>query len=608
MEDTPCLMMEIDTAEEKDDTKTSAAVGDDEILLNGEPIVMDDIAFEVLANHLDVSVVNDVPVVSDPIAVSTVKELAADVESKTVPEVKPKAKKQRKPRKPKTEKEDPKKIKSEPKSQPVQKLICTYCKKMFPSRPDFNDHIAKDHPPQNSQTNPVSKLSSKVLIKKEPSPDIIVESQVTKSLGKSIKITHIPGDDGTKLKAFQQPDPIALTKSLPKSTKIMFTSVPSSNPPFKMPPGPPGPRGGPPGPPGPPSSLHITKLSGPPGPPGPSTLLPPGPPGSGSTVAKKLACSLCRKVFLSRPEFQEHMEDVHLSNKNTTSNQEATKSKISITPVTKSLQCNMCDNKFDNNSDLKKHKSSEHSRKKKIPVATPTYPPTEITSQAPTENDSKKFKCGICTMEFETEDSLENHKPSHVFQCEECGLQFEKKEKLASHKKSHIVKCEKCKEKFETLEDLESHKIIHKIKCEFCEILFDRKDRMEQHKQSHMIKCSKCKEKFYGQQQLEEHVKIDHYFKCEKCDLVFDTSNKLKDHNRQDHYFKCSFCDTCLDSKDEIEAHEKEVHQTCEDCEDEFTWTDVDHKCYYTVNKIGPSSDRVQVQNLYFDEYTCYFI
>jgi len=466
VEDTPSLVMEVESVEHNY-TKTSA-LSDDEILLNGEPIVMDDIAFEVLANHLDVSVVND------PISVSTVKELVADEESRSVPEVQAKAnRKRQRVRKTKTEKGDPKKIKSEPKSQPVQKLICTYCKKMFPSRPDFNDHIAKDHPPQNTQRNPVNEVSSKVIIKKEPSPDILVESQITKSLGKYVKITHIPGDDGTKPKTFEQSDPIALNKSLPKFTKIMFTPVQSSNLPYKMPPGPPGPRGGPPGPPG------------------PSTPLPPGPPGSGSTVAKKLACSLCRSVFLSRPEFQAHMEDVHLINENTSSNQEAIKSKISIAPVTKSFECNMSDNKFDDNGDMKKHKSLEHSR---------------------------------------------------------------------SHKKSHL------------------------------------------------IKCSKCKARFYGQNQLDEHVKTTHCFKCKKCDFVFDTSNKLNDHNRQDHYFKCSFCDTCFDSKVEIEAHEKEVHQTCEDCEDEFTWTDVDHKCYYTVNKIGPSSDRVQVQNLYFDEYTCYFI
>ena len=30
--------------------------------------------------------------------------------------------------------------------------------------------------------------------------------------------------------------------------------------------------------------------------------------------------------------------------------------------------------------------------------------------------------------------------------------------------------------------------------------------------------------------------------------------------------------------------------------------------CYYTRNKVGPTTDRVKVHNLYFDEYTCYYI
>ena len=130
--------------------------------------------------------------------------------------------------------------------------------------------------------------------------------------------------------------------------------------------------------------------------------------------------------------------------------------------VTKSF---VCDNKFDNNSDLKKHKTTEHSKRKKRSTTNPTFPPTPTGfDTTPTGIASQKFKCDKCTMEFETEENLDNHRPSHVFQCEECGLQFERKDKLTSHKKSHILKCEKCKEKFETLVDLESHQIIHKIK------------------------------------------------------------------------------------------------------------------------------------------------
>jgi len=590
------------------DGEPVSTVGDDEILLNGESIVMDDIAFDILAKSLDASsVVDDIKSESEnPITVPT-----GNGGSKPVVEAKSKAKRGRKSKKESVEskkiKVEEKSVETEPKSQhPPLKLICTYCKQMFPSRPAFNLHIAKDHPPQSAAANKSSsiRVTSKKELSQPNSPDIIVESQVTKALGKSIKITHIPGIGGSKPVA-TQPDTLALTNALPKSTKIMFTPVTSKAQSVKMPPGPPGPLAGPPGPG---SSLNITKLPGPPGPPEP-----PGP----VTAAKKLACSLCKKVFLSKPEFQEHMEDVHLN-----------KSKINMKPATKSFccdvcdstfddqddlrkhkiqkhvekfkgrlpnNCDMCDKKFTNKKNLKKHNTSEHSKKRVIVI------PVETT-------DSLKFKCGECKVGFESEAKLESHKSSHSYFCEECGLQFEKKEKLQSHKKSHVLKCTKCRKIFENLQDLERHEMDHKIKCEYCDELFDRKDKKEQHTQVHMIKCTVCKESMFDEKDMEIHMKASHNFKCEACDKVFDQMKMMSDHKRKEHSFKCHSCETIFDARELMETHEKEVHQTCDDCEDEFTWTEDGHMCYYTRNKVGPTTDRVKVQNLYFDEYTCYYI
>ena len=159
------------------------------------------------------------------------------------------------------------KVKPKPKSQPPLKLICTYCKKMFPSRPDFNLHIPQDH-----------------------------------------------------LKA---------------------------------------------------------------------------------AAAKKITCSLCKKGFLSKPEFQEHMEDAQLN-------------KINIKPVDRTFNdptelnnqqqtqkhkgrlphnCDLCDKKFTNKKDLKKHTTSEHPKKKisVIPIV---------------HTDSLRFKYSKRTLRFESEEKL----------------------------------------------------------------------------------------------------------------------------------------------------------------------------------------------------------
>ena len=133
-----------------DDEPVSAA-GDNEILLNGESIVMDDIAFDILAKSLDASSVDDV-IKSESKNPNTV--LTVNGESKPVVEAKTKAKRGRKSQKASVEskkiKVEEKNVETKPKSQPPPlKLICTYCKQMFPSRPAFNLHIAKDHPPQS---------------------------------------------------------------------------------------------------------------------------------------------------------------------------------------------------------------------------------------------------------------------------------------------------------------------------------------------------------------------------------------------------------------------------------------------------------------------------
>ena len=202
--------------------ETVSAVGDDEILLNGESIVMEDIAFDILAKSLDASSVDD-DIKSECENPNTVPTGIG--ESKPVVEAKTKSKRGRKSHKASVElkkiKVEEKNVETKPKSQPPPlKLICTYCKQMFPSRPAFNLHIAKDHPPQSAAAN--KSFSRQVTGKKEPcqptSPDIIVESQVTKALGKSIKITHIPANGGSKLVA-KQPDTLALTNALPKSLK-----------------------------------------------------------------------------------------------------------------------------------------------------------------------------------------------------------------------------------------------------------------------------------------------------------------------------------------------------------------------------------------------------
>ena len=70
---------------------------------------------------------------------------------------------------------------------------------------------------------------------------------------------------------------------------------------------------------------------------------------------------------------------------------------------------------------------------------------------------------------------------------------------------------------------------------------------------------------------------------------------------KKEHYFKCKECDDAFETTEARESHMDEKHSSCEVCEDEFTWAEEGHSCYYTINDIRPTKERVQVQNLYFD-------
>ena len=48
--------------------------------------------------------------------------------------------------------------------------------------------------------------------------------------------------------------------------------------------------------------------------------------------------------------------------------------------------------------------------------------------------------------------------------------------------------------------------------------------------------------------------------------------------------FRCFECDAAFDTKTSLEIHVKEGHKDkfCDECEDDFTWPEESHDCYYT--------------------------
>ena len=152
------------------------------------------------------------------------------------------------------------------------------------------------------------------------------------------------------------------------------------------------------------------------------------------------------------------------------------------------------------------------------------------------------------------------------------------------------------------------HDVDHMEKCDYCPHMFDTKKEVENHLETHKISCSKCADTFYRIDDVEKHEKDDHHNPCHKCTIICETRKELNTHIKEFHTFPCNYCKFTADEKGAIEKHEDEEHGTCKECEDEFTWVAKDHKCYFVDKNVSPKSDRVIVQNMYFQNFTYYFI
>jgi len=605
----------------------------------------------------------------------------------------------------------------------AKKLICSYCKQIFPSRPEFNDHMAADHPDilskhnsnnMNTQTKVVENnvnLKSKVVsnsIKSKMVIDSKKDSNV-KSISRSVKITHVPGPSKVETVVKTEKDVKQVIKtekdvkeeeiimnSIPKSTRIIFTPVSADGSPLSKPvpieksktistpnvgrgvritqigsndtkvitgkgvkitqlsgqeiketklhksvkitPA----SGASAASPEPSktnsskklltpasskiditttaspkqsktnaskklltpasSKLDSTKIASPKHSKKPlsptsskSGILTPLTESSKTNPTKKLLCTYCKKVFLTRPDFNKHILEDHpdISNSST--------SKV----VKPAFKCNPCQISFDEKEKYEQHLDAKHGHKCEH---------CNVSFRAKSKLEEHKrsahsFKCAICNQKFVSNEKLTQHVETHNIKCEQCPEVFKSKMKLLEHKKTqHAHKCEKCNARFDDKSKLEVHMEKHRFKCDKCVEVFDAKIKVIEHKKvSHTFVCDKCKKTFEEKAILENHIKSSHLHKCEDCELIFDFKNKLEEHMRKEHTFKCPQCDETFKSEERAREHEKEVHSSCETCEDEFVWADPDHSCYYIKNNVRPTKDRVQVQNLYFD-YPASFI
>ena len=153
------------------------------------------------------------------------------------------------------------------------------------------------------------------------------------------------------------------------------------------------------------------------------------------------------------------------------------------------------------------------------------------------------------------------------------------------------------------------HMLDHLFKCDHCPEMFETDAELQKHLENvHQIKCQKCTKVFYKKEDAEKHERTDHHHPCYKCSFVLDSKRELQEHIRILHTFNCNYCSHTCDEVGKLSEHEDSKHGSCAQCEDEFTWVEPGHKCYFTDKQIPPNVGRVVVQNMYFEKFTYYFI
>lgn len=183
----------------------------------------------------------------------------------------------------------------------------------------------------------------------------------------------------------------------------------------------------------------------------------------------------------------------------------------------------------------------------------------------------RKVFCRICTSEFNSHFSLQNHFTSHKGQkCVTCNeIFFCKKDVLQHFKKSEM--CNKETEKFQ---------------CELCDRTFGRLGLLKKHKVSvhssseGKFECIVCKKEYDRQFSLEKHLNAVHvvfeYISCKICGKLYLGQKPLTTHMQQVHFENmknitcvCSICGKIFARESIYRRHlaiHDETEALCEHC------------------------------------------